>query len=256
MIRHDDRPAVQSMHAATQLADRRVGVEQSMRGNSPDAEDRLRRHQLDLPSQVRQAASCFLVGRVPVLRRPALEHVCDIDLAALETCGAQHGIQQDARADRRKARPGDPRPRPAPRRSPSGARHDCPRRTPSACASRTGRTAGNRAPHPPAFPSPGQRPGCRSARTRPACAARRRRRPGPRGSRAAAPARSVAPCRPGALARASPQFQPAPADRTGERVEAEHRAQHDRRVERDQRDDERNEQQLRVTHALARRRGP
>ena len=48
----------------------------------------------DLPLQIRQALGAFGRRRIPVTRRPALQHVGDIDLSARKTDGAQHGIEE------------------------------------------------------------------------------------------------------------------------------------------------------------------
>ncbi len=115
--------------------------------------------QLDLASQVRQAAPRFLVGRVAVVRRPAFQNVRDASPRHARTRRRVASRSAGFPRGPRTARPAGLPPRPAPRRSPSGAHCGCRRRIRSAFASRTGRKAGNRAPRPRERPSRARRPG-------------------------------------------------------------------------------------------------
>ncbi len=98
MVSHDDRDSPELVDAAAQSRQRHLSSEQALRGDATDTEDHVRSHELDLPAQIRQALRGFLLARIAVVRRPALQHVRDVHLAALEPGGRQHRIQELARA--------------------------------------------------------------------------------------------------------------------------------------------------------------
>ena len=82
VVGHDQRHPGVPVHAAAQAGDARVGVEQRLRGEAPHRDDQLRLDQLDLLQQVRRALRHFVGLGIAVARRPALEHVGDVDVLA------------------------------------------------------------------------------------------------------------------------------------------------------------------------------
>src|SRR5829696_8176430 len=84
MIGDDQRHAVVSVDAAPQLADRLLGVQQSLGGERPERNDHLGANELELPHQVRAARHHLLGARVSIARRPMLEDIADEDVAPLQ----------------------------------------------------------------------------------------------------------------------------------------------------------------------------
>ena len=75
MIGDDERHAVVAMNLASQLADRELRVEQSLRRERPERENHLRLDQLDLANEIRTARLDLVRQRIAVSRRPMLEDV-------------------------------------------------------------------------------------------------------------------------------------------------------------------------------------
>ena len=83
-----------TMQLAAQFTDGRVGLQQGLCSDAPDAQDQLRVHQLDLAEQVRDAGAHFLRLRIAVVRRPRLEDVRDEHLLALQADRLEHRVEQ------------------------------------------------------------------------------------------------------------------------------------------------------------------
>ena len=123
-----------------------------------ERDDHLRLDDVDLPEQERLARRDLVRLRIAVLRRPALDHVGDVDVVARQLDRLDDLRQQLARRGRRTACPGCLRRRPAPRRRTSGPRSGLPTpnticRRPSVCSlqrvqSPMSRADGRRAPRP------------------------------------------------------------------------------------------------------------
>jgi hypothetical protein len=95
MVGNDQRQAGIGVHAPAQAGDRGVGGEQRLRGEAPHREDQLGLDEVDLRVQVRRAPRDLLRLRIAVARRPALEHVADIDvLLAGQVDGGEHVVEQ------------------------------------------------------------------------------------------------------------------------------------------------------------------
>ena len=104
MVHDHQRPAActERMYLAAQARERGLGREQVLRGDAPHGDDQRRRHELDLPLEVAAALQRLLRLRVAIARRPALEHVGDVDVLALEAERFQHrGEQLPGAADER-----------------------------------------------------------------------------------------------------------------------------------------------------------
>ena len=85
------------MRLASQGAHARVAVQEGLGGEAPERDDDARGQQLDLPQQKRGAAGDLERLRIAVARRPALEHVGDIDLPpAFQIQGPQHVVEEAA----------------------------------------------------------------------------------------------------------------------------------------------------------------
>ena len=114
--------------------------------------------QLDLPQQVRRALRDFLGRGIAVARRPALEHVGDVDVVGRARGRSRRACCRAAcRPGRRTDRRAGPPPRRAPRRSASSRPSRRRRRTRSACASCAGRMRAARTPRLSAGIQPGIR---------------------------------------------------------------------------------------------------
>ena len=113
-------------HAAAQPRDRLVGPQQRLRRELAERDDHLRLDDVDLPEQERLAGLDFVRLGVAVLRRPALDHVRDVDVVALEADRLDDLRQQlPGAADERDALDVFVRAR-APRRRTSGRRSGLP----------------------------------------------------------------------------------------------------------------------------------
>jgi hypothetical protein len=90
------------MYRATQFSYRLILIEEVLSGDSPDRENQARLNPFDLTLQVCRACLDFLRTRISVGRRPALQNIRDIDIAARQANRSQHLIQQQTRfADER-----------------------------------------------------------------------------------------------------------------------------------------------------------
>ena len=78
--RHQDRVAVLEL-AAAQPRDRVGRPQQALRGELAERDDHLRLDRVDLPEQERLALLHFVRLGIAVARRPALDHVGDVDVA-------------------------------------------------------------------------------------------------------------------------------------------------------------------------------
>ena len=149
--RNELRRRAEIVDVATQPRDRRVGLEQRVRGERPERDDDLRADGVDLAREKRLARRDLFRRRIAIARRPALDDVRDVDVAR-----AQADRLDDLR-QQLPARPTNGSPwtsSSAPGASPTniscGVR-DCPRRTQpaggpsgaacSACSRRCGREA-------------------------------------------------------------------------------------------------------------------
>src|SRR5689334_21648320 len=77
VIRHDERHPVVAMNLSPKLANRKLGLEQSLRGEGAQRDEYLRPDQFDLTYQIRAARRNLFWTRVSVAGRPVLQHVDD-----------------------------------------------------------------------------------------------------------------------------------------------------------------------------------
>ena len=137
VIRHDKRRPgfAVAEDSSPQPTDGGIGLQQPLGRDAPHGEDRERVHERDLARQVRRCRGS---------PRPAVDRDCPAaDTSRCSQCkprcaeGRSRAASHSATVppSRRMARPGGPRPHPAPRRSRAARRRDGRRRTPSACAS-------------------------------------------------------------------------------------------------------------------------
>ena len=111
---------------------------EELRGEVPERRDDARPDELDLAEEVRLARGDLGLERVAILRRPALEHVREVDvLAARARCRRAAARAARLPGPRTGARPG-PRDTRAPRRRSSARRRDRPSRRRPGSASRRG----------------------------------------------------------------------------------------------------------------------
>ncbi len=95
MIGDDEGHALITVQAAAQRSDAGVGVEQRLAGEAPHGEDQLGPDQFDLAREKRRALRHFRVLGIAVSRRPALEHIGDVDvLPALQVDAREHAVEQ------------------------------------------------------------------------------------------------------------------------------------------------------------------
>src|SRR3954468_3728460 len=66
VVGHDERHAVVAMNLAAQLADRELGLEESLGREGPERQYDFRPDELDLAHQIRRARDHFVRQRVPV----------------------------------------------------------------------------------------------------------------------------------------------------------------------------------------------
>ena len=102
-----DLHAVEVDHAAAQLADGRVDVQQVLRGTSPQAAEELRLDDRQLGVEIFAAIGRFGRQRRAIVRRPAAEDVHDVNVLAAEfhAFGDDVGKQLTRPADERFALP-------------------------------------------------------------------------------------------------------------------------------------------------------
>src|SRR3954462_14133105 len=77
MVGNDERNAIIAMDLAAKLADRGLGLQQSLRGKRAECQNHLWPDQLDLADQVGRAGCHFLGQGISVSRGPVLEDVHD-----------------------------------------------------------------------------------------------------------------------------------------------------------------------------------
>jgi hypothetical protein len=96
---HPHRPAAQLVHlrAPVDAGDAALGAGQQLGGEVAEGADHAWLDQLHLPVQVGLAGVDLALLGVAVARRPALEHVGDEDVGALQADLAQQLVQQLAR---------------------------------------------------------------------------------------------------------------------------------------------------------------
>src|SRR5262245_10824242 len=83
---------------SAQPRDRRLDLEQRLRGERPERDDDLRLDRVDLPEKKGLAGRDFVRLRIAVARRTALDHVRDVDVGAREADGLDDLRQQLAGA--------------------------------------------------------------------------------------------------------------------------------------------------------------
>src|SRR5688500_15656139 len=82
------------MHDPAELPDRQLRIEQSLRGERAERDDDLRTNDLELTHEIRTARLDFLRHRIPIHRRPMLEHVTDEDVLSAQVNGGENLRQE------------------------------------------------------------------------------------------------------------------------------------------------------------------
>ena len=84
MVGHHERYTVIAVNLPAEFSDGDLGFQQSLRGESPERQNDLRTHELDLPYEVRRTRGHFVRQRIPVTGRTMLEDVGNKDVVAPE----------------------------------------------------------------------------------------------------------------------------------------------------------------------------
>ncbi|HEY9226150.1 MAG TPA: hypothetical protein VIP11_05855 [Gemmatimonadaceae bacterium] len=93
------------MNLATQLADRSLRVKKRLRSERTQRQNDFRPNKLDLSNEIRAARFNLIWQRVPVSRRPMLQHVADVHLFARQIDRRENFCEQLTRsADERTSR--------------------------------------------------------------------------------------------------------------------------------------------------------